>query len=265
MNVKELLNKLESFFPGFLQESFDNTGNQVVFYDEDISGVYVCLDPDRFVVDDALASGCNLILSHHPLIFRPVKSIVQGDVRSESLIKLVSAKVTLYAMHTNFDKIMYDYFARFLGFDKSELLFETDKFNEKPVGLGSIAFLDDAINFNSLLDLVKKNLQLDFILYSGEMNSLIKSIAFVNGSGGSSIEKIISSKNPDCIITGDVGYHHMKYAIENNKCVIDPGHFGTEKIFKNLMCNIVSRFIQESGRDIKVIESEIEQNPFKVY
>jgi len=216
-------------------------------------------------VDDALASGCNLILSHHPLIFRPVKSIVQGDARSESLIKLISAKVTLFALHTNFDKIMYDYFARCLGFDKSELLFETDKFNEKPVGLGSIAFPEDAINFTTLLDLVKKNLELDFILYSGDRGAHVRSIAFLNGSGGSSIEKIISSRNPDCIITGDVGYHHMKYAIENNKCVIDPGHFGTEKIFKKLIAGIVSGIIKENGEEIKVFDSKIEKNPFKVF
>jgi dinuclear metal center YbgI/SA1388 family protein len=265
MKIKDLLNNLESSFPGFLQESYDNTGDQVVFPDEDITGIYICLDPDRFVIEDALASGSNLIISHHPLIFKPVKSIVQGDVRSESLIKLISSKITLYALHTNFDKIMYDYLARFLGFEQTEPLFETDTFEEKPVGLGSVAFLDNEVELFTLLEIVKKKLELDFILYSGGINSLIKSIAFVNGSGGSSIEKIIKRINPDCIITGDVGYHHMKFVIENNKSVIDAGHFGTEKIFKSLMCSIVDGYIKKSGEEIKVIESEVEKNPFKVY
>ena len=265
MKIKDLLNNLESSFPGFLQESFDNTGNQVVFPDEDISGVYICLDPDKFVVEDALSSGFNLIISHHPLIFKPVKSIVQSDVRSESLIKLISAKVSLFALHTNFDKIMYDYFAGFLGFEKSKLLFETDSFDERTLGFGSYIVLDREITFHSLLEIVKTRLQLDFLLYAGKKESAIKRIAFVNGSGGSSIEKIIRYNNPDCIITGDVGYHHIKFAIENNTSVIDAGHFGTEKIFKNLMCSIVDEYIKKSGEEIKVIESEVEKNPFKVY
>jgi len=265
MKIKDLLSNLESSFPGFLQESFDNTGNQVVFPDEDISGVYICLDPDKFVVEDALSSGSNLIISHHPLIFKPVKSIVHGDVRSESLIKLISAKVSLFALHTNFDKIMYDYFAGFLGFEESKPLFETDSFEERIVGFGSYVVLDREIAFNSLLEIVKTRLQLEFLLYAGKRESAIKRIAFVNGSGGGSIEKIIRSNNPDCIITGDVGYHHIKFAIENNTSVIDAGHFGTEKIFKSLICRIVDEYIKKSGEEIKVIESEVEKNPFKVY
>ena len=67
------------------------------------------------------------------------------------------------------------------------------------------------------------------------------------------------------MITGDVGYHHIKYAIENDTCVIDAGHFGTEKIFRKLMGKIIINYITKSGSSVKIYESQIEQNPFKVY
>lgn len=265
MKVSDLLYLLDESFPVFLQESFDNTGNQVVFPEEKISGVYICLDPDRFVINDAIALNCNLIISHHPLIFKPIKSIVQGDVKSENIINLISKRISLFSMHTNFDKIMYSHLAEVLGFDNTSVLLETDVFEGRPLGLGSFADIDKGIEFELILDIVKERLNQDYIIYAGDKNSIIKRIAFLNGSGGSSIERVINSNNPDCIITGDVGYHHIKSAIENNKCVIDAGHFATEKIFKNLFAKIVKKNLGESGASVKVIESGIEKNPFKVY
>lgn len=265
MKVKELLDYLNSNFPVYLQESFDNTGNQIVFPDEDLTGIYICLDPDKYIIEEAVSLGCNLVISHHPMIFRAIKSIVTGDVKSENIIRLVSDKVSLYAMHTNFDKIKYDYLADMLGFKNSTVLMETDIYMDNPVGIGSFTELNETLDFNELLSIVKSRLGLDFLLYAGPENKRIGSIAFINGSGGSSIEKVIKGSNPDCIITGDVGYHHIKSAIENEKCVIDAGHFGTEKIFRKLMAQIIEDFIRERGFKLKVFESQIEQNPFKVY
>jgi len=265
MKIKELLSYLNTDFPSYLQESFDNTGNQIVFPDEDLTGIYICLDPDRFIIKDSLSLKCNLIVSHHPMIFRPLKSIVQGDVKSGNVITLISKQISLFSMHTNFDKIMYSHLADVLGFNNSEVLLETDIFDDKPLGIGSFAELSDNIEFQVLLDRVKEKLDLDFLLYAGYEKKKIKSIAFINGSGGSSIEKVINNRNPDCIITGDVGYHHIKSAIEHDKCVIDAGHFGTEKIFIKLMAQIISKYITNAGTSVKVYESQIEQNPFKVY
>jgi dinuclear metal center YbgI/SA1388 family protein len=265
MKIKELLSYLNSDFPSFLQESFDNTGNQIVFPEEDLTGIYICLDPDRFIIDDALSFNCNLIISHHPMIFKPLKSIVHGDVKSSNIISLISKSISLFSMHTNFDKIMYSHLADVLGFANTSVLIQTDIYDDKPLGIGSFAELGEALEFRMMLDRVKEKLDLEFLLYAGSETNQIETIAFINGSGGSSIEKVIKSHNPDCIITGDVGYHHIKSAIEYNKCVIDAGHFGTEKIFRKLMSELVKKYVNKAGTSITVIESEIEQNPFKVY
>jgi putative NIF3 family GTP cyclohydrolase 1 type 2 len=160
---------------------------------------------------------------------------------------------------------MYSHLAEILGFTNTSVLIQTDIYDDKPLGIGSFAELSEVLEFKMLLDGVKEKLDLDFLLYAGSKTKKIKSIGFINGSGGSSIEKVIKNNNPDCIITGDVGYHHLKYAIEYDKCVIDAGHFGTEKIFRKLMADIIIKFINKSESAVEVFESQIEQNPFKVY
>ena len=78
-------------------------------------------------------------------------------------------------------------------------------------------------------------------------------------------EKIIDSLHPDCIVTGDVGYHSVKYAIDNNVFIIDAGHFGTENILKKLLAESVNDIISVNENSIRIIISDVEKNPFSVY
>ena len=217
MKIKELLSYLDADFPSFLQESFDNTGNQIVFPDEELTGIYICLDPDRFIIDEAISLKCNLIISHHPMIFKPLKSIVQGDVKSENIISLISERVSLFSMHTNFDKIMYSHLAEVLGFSNTSVLIETDIYNDKPLGIGSFAQLNNSIDFKAILDRVKEKLELEFILYAGSESKKINSIGFINGSGGSSIEKVIKNSS-------NTGKSTCYNFIGNKKPVHTQGH-----------------------------------------
>ena len=78
-------------------------------------------------------------------------------------------------------------------------------------------------------------MNVDFIVYSGDLTAKISKIAFLNGSGGNSVEKIIKNNDIHCIVTGDVGYHHVKIAQLYGIPIIDAGHFGTEKILLNYL------------------------------
>lgn len=263
MKIDKIIKKLNTLFPENIQESYDNTGSQILFNEDDIKQIYVCLDADKNTIRDAKQKGCNLIISHHPLIFRPIKKITSEESRSKILIELITERISLYSIHTNFDKIMHKKLSDFLGFSESIPLFKTHEIEEVETGFGSYAKLEKEIKFIELLHNTKKRLDLDFIIYSGDENTAIKSIAFLNGSGGGSIEKIIKSHNPDCIITGDVTYHHTKYAIDSGTAIIDAGHFGTELIFKKLLAEYVEKVLDDEK--IKIIISDVEKNPFKVY
>ncbi len=263
MKINEIIKRLNNKFPEYIQESYDNTGAQILFQDEVISSIYICLDADINTVNDAVKKGCNLIISHHPLIFRPLKKVISSESRSEIVIKLVSSRTSLYSMHTNFDRIMYKALSDHLGYENSVPLIKAEDVDNIVTGFGSFVVLEKDELFAEVLTATRESLNLDYLIYSGDEDRLIKTIAFINGSGGGSIEKIIGIYNPDCIITGDVGYHHVKYAIDSGVAVIDAGHYGTEYIFKKLLAESTGNVLYDEK--IPIVISDVEKNPFKVY
>ncbi len=265
MKVDFIAKQLEEKFPSYIQEEYDNTGQQILFPDEEIKGVYICLDADTKTIEDARLNDCNLIISHHPMLFKPVKKINYLDSKSKSIIKLIDNRISLYSLHTNFDKIIYPYLSDITGYTGGELLLKKGLFNSEDIGFGSFVKLSKATTFQSVLDNIKEKLKLDYIIYSGEISDNVNSIAFINGAGGGSIEKIIDSLHPDRIVTGDVGYHSVKYALDNNVFIIDAGLFGTENILKKLLAECVNDIISVNENSIRIIISDVKKNPFSVY
>ena len=104
MKVKELVSELERFAPHSLQESYDNAGLNVGFPDAEINGVLICIDIIPDVVDEAIAKHCNMIVSHHPLIFPNIKRITGSNNVEKSIIKALQNNISIYCGHTNFDK-----------------------------------------------------------------------------------------------------------------------------------------------------------------
>jgi putative NIF3 family GTP cyclohydrolase 1 type 2 len=90
MKIIDITEALGKKFPLYYQEDFDNSGSQILFKDEQLKGVYVCLDVSLETVEDAVRNHCNLIISHHPLIFRPIKNIISDDVRSRIIVRLMN-------------------------------------------------------------------------------------------------------------------------------------------------------------------------------
>ena len=263
MKVNELIKRLKAKIPEDIQEAYDNTGAQILFSDDIIKRIYICLDADMETVLDAKENGCNLMISHHPLIFKPIKKIITEESRSNILLTLISSRISLYSLHTNFDKIMYNTLSDSLGFSGATPLMNIQEVNGIETGIGSFIKLEEDIALSELLYKTKEKLNLDFITYCGKENSAIKSIEFINGSGGGYIEKIITTYDPDCIITGDINYHNAKYAIDSGKNIIDAGHFGTEIIFKKNLAESLREVLYDEK--IELIISGIEKNPFKVY
>ena len=103
IKIKDIANALEMFAPLPLQDGFDNAGLQIGLTDAEVTGVLLCLDVTEAVVDEALASGCNLIVSHHPLIFSPLKRITGRNSVERCVLKALSAGIAVYSAHTNID------------------------------------------------------------------------------------------------------------------------------------------------------------------
>ena len=103
MKIKEVLSALERFAPLPLQEDWDNAGLQIGLTEAEASGALLCLDVNEDIVDEAIAKGCNIIVSHHPLLFRGLKCISGADYVQRSVIKAIKHDICVVSMHTNID------------------------------------------------------------------------------------------------------------------------------------------------------------------
>ncbi len=103
MKIKEVLSALERFAPLPLQEGWDNSGLQVGLTEAEVSGALLCLDVNERIIDEAMDKGCNLVVSHHPLLFRGLKTISDADYVQRTVVKALRNDIAVVSMHTNMD------------------------------------------------------------------------------------------------------------------------------------------------------------------
>lgn len=103
MKIKDILNALERFAPLPLQDGFDNSGLQIGLTEVEATGALLCLDVTEEIIDEAIQKGCNLIIAHHPLLFKGCKSITGKDYVERCVMKAIKNDIAIYAAHTNLD------------------------------------------------------------------------------------------------------------------------------------------------------------------
>lgn len=238
MKLAEILNKLNEISPFALAESWDNAGLQVGDFEQEITNIVLSLECDSSVIDSA--QNGSLIIAHHPLIFKPLKSINIANYPANIVQKAIKKDIAIVAMHTNFDTTHLNMaFAKMLGFDNiaQDGIICKSSFN----GI-----------FNELAQKVKTVLGLEYVNCVLPKKDTIKTVAFCCGSGGELIDKI----DADVYITGDIKYHQAMLATELGIGIIDATHFASENHFAVLL----HQLLQNQG-----IKAEIKttQNPFK--
>ncbi|HMB20863.1 MAG TPA: Nif3-like dinuclear metal center hexameric protein [Spirochaetota bacterium] len=269
MVVSELFNFLNKKFPPIIQEQYDNSGKQITFSKEEISGILLALDVGDGVIIEAMNKGCNVIVTHHPLFFKPLKNIDDEDVLSKIVLNMLEKRISLYAAHTPLDKIYYDKLAEKLGVTLIDIIYRDDSnasAGSDELGYGVYGTLTQAISTESWLKQVREILNLDYITFGGEECKSIKKVALLNGAGGRKIPAITQKYDVDCIITGDVGYHEMKYAMDAGVMVVDAGHYGTEKVLLDFLLTDIQDYLTKTIQDseVQVSIANSESNPFKV-
>ena len=127
MRLKELTGFLESFAPLAFQEDYDNSGLLFGDPEQEVTAALICLDLTPAVIDEAVSKGCNLIISHHPFIFRGLKKIQHGKTESHLLVRIIRQEISVYAIHTNLDNAregLNDFLCRKLGLSGCRILSE---------------------------------------------------------------------------------------------------------------------------------------------
>ena len=231
MQCKEIMDVIEEVYPKEAALGFDNVGLQAGRSDQEVARIYLALDATEEVIRAAKASGADMLITHHPLIFSQLKSVTDEQFVSRRILELIQSDISYYAMHTNYDVLgMAELSGRILGLRDPRVLDVTAEIGGREEGIGRIGSLEKSMTLRECCGYVKERLALDFVKVSGNLDREVRRLAVSPGSGKSAIAPAIA-KGADVLVTGDIGHHDGLDAWEQGLAVIDAGHYGTESIF----------------------------------
>lgn len=268
LKVRHINNIMESYAPSSLKESYDNVGLMVGNLDSHVTSIMVALDCTLEVIKEAVENNCNLILTHHPLLFLKPSSITMETLQGRKIIELIQNNINVYSSHTNLDLArdgLNDILTKLLGFKQWSIIENAEQnFKGEAQGIGRIVSLDSAITLEQLCERVKGYLNLTTIRYAGEEKMQVNSIAIINGSGEDYFKAAVEC-GADCIITGDTSYHYVSDFMEMGIGIIDSGHFETEWPAMKVFADVLRNKLREQGYDNLVLISEKCRSPYKFF
>ena len=228
MKCSEIIEILEQLSPVRFACDWDNVGLMVGNPDANIKTILVTLDGDDAAIDKAIETGSDLIITHHPLIFNPIKNVTSNDLTGRRIIKLIENNVSVYSMHTNFDVKggMAQLAADIIGIKDGEVL-ETVGEGE---GLGRVGTFQELLTVREWADKIKELFGLPNICVFGDLDRVVSRVAISPGSGKDYVQYAIE-KRAQLLITGDINHHSGIDANAQGLEIIDAGHYGIEHIF----------------------------------
>ncbi|HHH19608.1 MAG TPA: Nif3-like dinuclear metal center hexameric protein [Campylobacterales bacterium] len=217
MKIREIYEKLNTISPFELQEKWDNSGVLVGEMEREVGHIVVALDVDEAMLQEVQED--TLFIVHHPLIFSGLKCLDFSTYPSNLLEIMVQKRLSLIAMHTNFDKTHLNryVFEKVLGFTRS---------SEQEF----ICVTQGEWSKEELLDHLKSKLGLEKLRVIAPKNR-ITSIALTTGAGASLMDEV----EADCFLTGDIKYHDAMKAMSQNLMMVDIGHYESEKFFSEVL------------------------------
>ena len=257
MKIKQVLCALEQFAPLPLQESWDNAGLQVGLTEAEVSGALLCLDVNESIIDEAIAKGCNLIVSHHPLLFRGLKQVGGSNYVQRCVIKAIKNDIVVVSMHTNMDNAKDG-----VNWRIAEKLGLTDVtfFAQKSVdgveaGSGVVGYLAEP---QAAADFIKK-VKTRFHVACAQCNELlerpVRKVAICGGAGDFLLDDAVS-QGADAFITGEMHYHqYFDYEQKIQICVI--GHYQSEQYTSEVFTDVINK----ACPGVRTVVAETNTNP----
>jgi len=236
MNAKQLYQKFEERIPSDLRESWDNDGVMCLpDGSSEIVRALVALDVTKEIVDYAIERGFDLIVSHHPLVFKPLSSIDEENHIARKLIKLICSGITVFSFHTRADKLVggvNDRLADILG------MYDAEPFGDGD--LGRIGTIDEPMEIQDFAYRVKQLIGADAVRYADGFSDVHK-VAVVGGDGKGYVKAAIDA-GADTFLSGRIGYNVMEEATEMGINLIEAGHFYTEAHISEFFRDLINEF-----------------------
>ena len=266
--VGDIIGIMERFAPLELAEAWDNSGLQVGHVDWPVKNIMVALDPTPDVLNSAIEDSANLLITHHPLIFSPIKSIDLGTPLGGMIASAIRNHMAVFSAHTNFDSALEglnDILAARIGLKNLSVLesrgLQPASLDENLNGLGRIGDLGRQSDLASLCRMLKQALHIETVRMIGPPELPINRVAICTGSGASLMAHFLSS-DAQVFITGDIRYHDARKAEESGMALIDIGHFGSEHIMVKALVDRLTGSLAKLHQDVSVHACEVERDPF---
>lgn len=259
MRCADVIRKLEELSPLAYAESWDNPGLLAGRTDKEIKRIYIAVDATTEAIEEAESVDADMLLTHHPLIFKGIKKVNSEDFIGRRILTLLQADMCYYAMHTNFDVMgMADAAADELKLQNREVLditFEDDIAKE---GFGRLGDLPYPMTVDECAAYVRERFHLQAVKVFGQGSQQLVRAAISPGSGKSMIAPALG-KGADVLITGDIDHHEGIDAVEQGMAVIDAGHYGLEKIFVPYL----QEYLKRETEGIEII-TQGKADPFRI-
>ena len=241
MKIKQVLSALEKFAPLPLQESWDNAGLQVGLTEAEVSGALLCLDVNEQIVDEAIRKGCNLIVSHHPLLFRGLKQISGRDFVQRCVIKALKNDIAVVSMHTNMDNAQDGVnwkIAQRLGLHDCRF-FAQKQVEGIEAGSGVVGDLAQPMAAADFIQLVKRQFGVACAQCNELLQRPVRKVAVCGGAGDFLLDDAVR-EGADAFITGEMHYHvFFDHEQQIQICVI--GHYQSEQYTSEIFRDIIAK------------------------
>jgi dinuclear metal center YbgI/SA1388 family protein len=261
--VNDIIACMEELAPANHAESWDNCGLQVGSGEWPVRKIMVALDPSRAVVDQACTRDIDLLITHHPLIFKPLKQIDVGRPPGNLIHMALCRQMAIFAAHTNLDAAaggVNDHLCEAIGLVETVPLAASGS-EDGTWGIGRVGRLAQPMGLAHFAAAVKSSLGLSSVRIAGNNEGTIEKVAVCSGSGSGLLADFFRS-GADVYVSGDLKYHDAMTITDAGLKMVDVGHFCSEHLIVPVLAEKIEAWLRARGKTASVLVSAGERDPF---
>jgi dinuclear metal center YbgI/SA1388 family protein len=237
--IKDIIDIFEGPAPFNSQEDYDNSGLIIGDPRREISKILLCIDSTEEVVNEALENSCELIVAHHPIVFKGLKRFNSGNYIEKTVEKAIKSDISILAIHTNLDNSLLGVnkiIAEKIGLQKPRIL--KPKNMDMNLGAGMIGDLPEPQSSETFLNKIREVFKSRALRHTEILKEKVQKIALCGGAGSFLLEEA-KAQDADVFLSGDFKYHEF-FDADGQVLIIDPGHFESERFTVELFKQIIS-------------------------
>ena len=254
MKLHEVIAALERLAPLRLQDEWDNSGLQVGFPEAEVSRALVCLDITETIVEEAIAKDCDLIVSHHPLLFRPLSQVSDATYQQRCVVRALASGVAVYSAHTSLDNAPGGVNHKIAALLALQDLHWLQPREDGEGGSGLVGTLPQPEGDRAFLERVARTFGVQSLRHSATDGREIRRVALCGGAGAFLLPDAVRA-GADCFLSGEFHYHD--YFENGGVLLAELGHYQSEQFTQDLLTD----YLTEVCPGLEVIRTALNTNP----